>query len=85
MVKGQLHIEYTPQIPPSPTHLVVTTAVGQPIYIDLEHARATLKRLEEMLAACEASGGAATTVDGKMVDKPVVELARSIATEGRGS
>lgn len=34
-----------------------------------------------VLAAFEASGGAATAVDGKMVDKPVVERARQIVAE----
>lgn len=34
-----------------------------------------------VLAAIEASGGAATTVDGKMVDKPVVEQAHAILDE----
>jgi citrate lyase subunit beta/citryl-CoA lyase len=38
-----------------------------------------------VLAAFEASGGAATAVDGKMVDKPVVEQARRIAAEGGGN
>ena len=34
-----------------------------------------------VLAAFESSGGAATAVDGKMVDKPVVERARRIMAE----
>lgn len=34
-----------------------------------------------VLAAFEASSGAATSVDGKMVDKPVVERARQIVAE----
>lgn len=34
-----------------------------------------------VLAAIEASGGAATAVDGKMVDKPVVERARRLLAE----
>ncbi|CAN7698843.1 CoA ester lyase [Pseudorhodoferax sp. LjRoot39] len=34
-----------------------------------------------VLAAFEASGGAATAVDGKMVDKPVVERARRLLAE----
>ncbi|MEN4918112.1 CoA ester lyase [Achromobacter spanius] len=34
-----------------------------------------------VLAAFEASGGGATAVDGKMIDKPVVEQARRIAAE----
>jgi citrate lyase subunit beta/citryl-CoA lyase len=34
---------------------------------------------QRVLAAFEASGGAATAVDGKMIDKPVVERARRIA------
>jgi citrate lyase subunit beta/citryl-CoA lyase len=36
-----------------------------------------------VLGAFEASGGAATAVDGKMVDKPVVERARRIVSEAR--
>lgn len=35
-----------------------------------------------VLSAFEASGGGATAVDGKMVDKPVVERARRIAASG---
>ena len=34
---------------------------------------------QRVLVAFEASGGAATTLDGKMIDKPVVERARRIA------
>jgi citrate lyase subunit beta/citryl-CoA lyase len=34
-----------------------------------------------VLAAFQASGGGVTTVDGKMVDKPVVERARQILSE----
>lgn len=34
---------------------------------------------QRVLAAFEASGGAATAMDGKMIDKPVVERARRIA------
>ncbi|TCT11102.1 HpcH/HpaI aldolase/citrate lyase family protein [Paralcaligenes ureilyticus] len=36
---------------------------------------------QRVLAASEASGGAATAVDGKMIDKPVVERARRIVAE----
>jgi len=36
---------------------------------------------ERVLAAFQASGGGVTTVDGRMVDKPVVERARQIAAE----
>ena len=35
-----------------------------------------------VLAAFEASGGGATSLDGKMIDKPVVERARRIAAAG---
>lgn len=42
---------------------------------------AELKWALAVLAAFEASQGAATTVDGKMVDKPVVDRARRIAAE----
>ncbi len=38
-----------------------------------------------ILAAFEASDGAATAVDGVMVDKPVVERARQIAVEAAGT
>ena len=38
---------------------------------------------QRVLAAFEASQGAATSVDGKMIDKPVVERARQIEAEGR--
>ena len=36
---------------------------------------------QRVLAAFEASGGGATSVDGKMIDKPVVERARQIAAQ----
>jgi citrate lyase subunit beta/citryl-CoA lyase len=36
---------------------------------------------QRVLAAFEASHGAATAVDGKMIDKPVVERARRIAAD----
>jgi citrate lyase subunit beta/citryl-CoA lyase len=40
---------------------------------------------QRVLAAFERSQGAATAVDGKMIDKPVVERARRIMDEsGRG-
>lgn len=38
-----------------------------------------------VLAAFDASHGAATALDGKMIDKPVVERARRIAAESRGA
>ncbi|MNX53423.1 (3S)-malyl-CoA thioesterase [compost metagenome] len=38
-----------------------------------------------VLAAFDASQGAATAVDGKMIDKPVVEQARRIAAESPGA
>jgi citrate lyase subunit beta/citryl-CoA lyase len=39
---------------------------------------------ERVLAAFEASGGAATAVDGKMIDKPVVDRARRLTREAVG-
>lgn len=42
-----------------------------------------LKWAQRVLAAFEASHGAATAVDGKMIDKPVVERARRIAADAR--
>lgn len=38
-----------------------------------------------VLAAFDASHGAATALDGKMIDKPVVERARRIAAESQGA
>jgi citrate lyase subunit beta/citryl-CoA lyase len=40
-----------------------------------------LRWAQRVLAAFEASHGAATAVDGKMIDKPVVERARRIAAD----
>lgn len=40
---------------------------------------------ERVLAADAASGGAATAVDGKMIDRPVVEQARRIVAEAAGA
>lgn len=42
-----------------------------------------LRWAQRVLAAFEASHGAATAVDGKMIDKPVVERARRIAAEAQ--
>jgi len=44
---------------------------------------AQLQWAQRVLAAFEASHGAATAVDGKMIDKPVVERARRIAAEAQ--
>jgi citrate lyase subunit beta/citryl-CoA lyase len=40
---------------------------------------------QAVMAAFEASGGAATSVDGKMIDKPVVDRARRIVAESRSN
>ncbi|WP_232080736.1 HpcH/HpaI aldolase/citrate lyase family protein [Variovorax sp. SRS16] len=48
-----------------------------------EPTPAELAWAQHVLAAFEASRGGATTVDGKMVDKPVVERARRIVASGR--
>ncbi|MGY0650855.1 HpcH/HpaI aldolase/citrate lyase family protein [Luteimonas sp. A537] len=40
---------------------------------------------QRVLAAIEASDGGATTVDGKMIDKPVVEQARTILADAAES
>jgi citrate lyase subunit beta/citryl-CoA lyase len=44
-------------------------------------APAEVQWAERVLAAFEASGGSVTTVDGQMVDRPVVERARRILAE----
>ena len=41
----------------------------------------TVEWAQRVLAAFEISGGAATAVDGKMIDKPVVDWARHIIAE----
>ena len=38
---------------------------------------------QRVLAACEAAGGAAVAVDGKMVDKPVLLLAQALLAQRR--
>lgn len=45
-------------------------------------SEAELQWAARVLAAFEASGGAATAVDGKMIDKPVVERAHRIVADG---
>ena len=44
-----------------------------------------LRWAHRVLAAFEASGGAATALDGKMIDKPVVDRARQLASTEPGS
>ena len=57
-------------------HPVQVAAVNQAF----EPSEAERNWAARVLAAFEASGGAATAVDGKMIDRPVVELARRIVT-----
>lgn len=58
-----------------PSQVAAVNAAFVPSQDELEWAR-------RVLAAFEASGGAATALDGKMIDKPVVERARRIAAPG---
>lgn len=55
-----------------PKQVAVVNAAFMPSQAEREWA-------QRVLSAFEASGGAATSVDGKMIDKPVVERARRIA------
>lgn len=57
-----------------PSQVAAVNAAFQPAPEEVEWAR-------RVLAAFEASGGAATAVDGKMIDKPVVDRAQRIAAE----
>jgi citrate lyase subunit beta/citryl-CoA lyase len=57
-----------------PRQVGPTNAAWRPSEAEIVWAR-------KVLEAFEASGGAATAVDGKMIDKPVVERARRIAAE----
>ncbi len=57
-----------------PRQVAVVNAAWQPTPDEQSWA-------QRVLAASEASGGAATSVDGKMIDKPVVERARRIVDE----
>lgn len=57
-----------------PAQLAAVHAAFSPSAMELAWAA-------RVLAAFESSGGAATAVDGKMVDKPVVERARRLLAE----
>jgi citrate lyase subunit beta/citryl-CoA lyase len=57
-----------------PNQVTAVNAAFQPTPEELAWA-------QRVLAAFEASGGAATAVDGKMVDKPVVDRARRLTGE----
>ena len=57
-----------------PRQVPVVNAAFRPSANEVEWAR-------RVLAAIEASGGGATTVDGKMIDKPVVDQARRVLSE----
>lgn len=56
-----------------PRQVAAVNAAFMPSQAEREWAR-------RVLTAFEASGGAATAVDGKMIDKPVVERARRIVS-----
>lgn len=60
-----------------PTQVAAVNTAFEPTHEALAWAR-------RVLAAFEASGGAATSVDGKMIDKPVVDRARRLAGEVTG-
>lgn len=57
-----------------PAQVAAVNAAFRPTPQELDWAR-------RVLAADEASAGAATAVDGKMIDKPVVEKARRMVAE----
>ena len=61
-----------------PAQVAAIQAAFQPTPDELDWAT-------RVLDAFEASGGAATAVDGKMVDKPVVERARRMVSESRAA
>lgn len=61
-----------------PRQVAAVNAAFQPTPSEQDWAR-------RVLAAFDASHGAATALDGKMIDKPVVERARRIAAESRGA
>ncbi|MGE6918355.1 HpcH/HpaI aldolase/citrate lyase family protein [Achromobacter kerstersii] len=61
-----------------PRQVAAVNAAFQPTVDEQDWAR-------RVLAAFDASHGAATALDGKMIDKPVVERARRIAAESRGA
>ncbi|CAN7248061.1 HpcH/HpaI aldolase/citrate lyase family protein [Variovorax paradoxus] len=61
-----------------PRQVAEVNAAFRPTSEDAEWARA-------VIAAFEASRGAATSVDGQMIDKPVVDRARRIVAESRTS
>lgn len=57
-----------------PNQVIPTNAAFRPTEDEANWA-------QQVLAAFESSGGSATTVDGKMIDKPVVDRARQILEE----
>jgi citrate lyase subunit beta/citryl-CoA lyase len=57
-----------------PRQVPVVNAAFRPSASEIDWAR-------RVLAAMEASQGGATTVDGKMIDKPVVDQARRVLSE----
>ena len=57
-----------------PRQVPVVNAAFRPSADEIDWAR-------RVLAATEASKGSATTVDGKMIDKPVVDKARRVLSE----
>jgi citrate lyase subunit beta/citryl-CoA lyase len=61
-----------------PRQVAAVGAAFRPTPAELAWAR-------RVLAAFEASNGAATALDGKMIDKPVVERARRIVAEGQAA
>jgi len=54
-----------------------------PLHALLTPSPDELARAQRVLAAADAAGGAAVQLDGRMVDKPVIERARRIAQRAR--
>ncbi len=61
-----------------PRQVAAVGAAFRPTAAELEWA-------QRVLAAFEASQGAATALDGKMIDKPVVDRARRLVAEGNAA
>ncbi len=57
-----------------PKQVAIVNAAYKPTFEQVDWAK-------RVMSAFEASAGGATTVDGKMIDKPVVEQARTILAE----
>ena len=61
-----------------PDQVAIVNESFLPSVVEVEWAR-------KVVAAAHAAGGAAVAVDGRMVDRPVIDLAERILAQSRGT